>query len=548
MSRRSADVPARPWILLAASLLLTSACTSASRFAPSKLREIDTAIETAIAAGKTPGAVFWLEHAGAVHHRAYGNRSVAPALERATEDTMYDAASLTKAVATAPSVWLLIERGRIDLDAPVTRYLPEFNGGWREQVTIRHLLTHTSGISLNVSLREEWSGYDEGVRRAATARVQWRPGMLFRYSDVNSILLGEIVRRISGMPLDRFAREQIFVPLGMLDTTFRPAEVAPAKLARIAPTELTHGVILRGVVHDALARRMGGVAGHAGMFTTASDLARFARAMLSGGAGVWRPGTVRAMTTVQSPACVAGLRAGAFDLDTSYSRPRGDLFPLGSFGHTGFTGGFFWIDPRSRSFYVFLSNRVHPDDSGNVTSLQPLLGTLAAKAAGVTATEPPPPARWIAGGMNVHNGIDTVMADEFEPLSGLRVAVLTDAAATDQSGSPVLDVLASARRVNVVARLGTGRGCASGLPSYDLSAEAARPRTERFRGIDAIVVDLQNSDDLAAALEAVADTGVRMIVLDRTVRDGRTVAGIARTLRDERKLNVELAVVPISTW
>src|SRR5215213_1039858 len=257
---------------------------------------IDSAINQAIAEKKLPGGVLWVEHDGKVLiHRAYGNRALEPAVEPMTRDTIFDAASLTKVVATSPSIWLLIDRGKIKLDEPAKTYLPEMQDG---AITIRHLLTHTSGLRPNVDLRDEWSGYGEGLRRAFAEIPRNRPGAVFRYSDINYTLLGEIVHRVSGQPLDLFARKNIFVPLGMKDTTFKP------RLSkRIAPTE--NG--LRGVVHDPTSRRMGGVAGQAGLFTTTGDLAKFARAILN---GRFFP---KQMTEVVSPKEVAIRRAGGVD-------------------------------------------------------------------------------------------------------------------------------------------------------------------------------------------------------------------------------------------
>ncbi|HEX7421072.1 MAG TPA: serine hydrolase domain-containing protein [Thermoanaerobaculia bacterium] len=365
-------------------LALLAACATAANidqtFDRAKLREIDARIEQAIAEHQIPGGVLWIERNGVAYHRAYGNRALVPAVEKNSEDTIYDAASITKVTATAPSIWLLIQQGKIAIDAPAKTYVPEFTGGWRDEITIRHLLTHTSGLRPDLTLTDKWNGFDEAWHRILSEEVQQRPGAIFRYSDINYELLGEIVHRVSGESLDQFARKHIFEPLGMMDTRFYPATQRPSDLRRIAPTEMTDAIMLRGVVHDPTARRMGGVAGHAGMFTTAADMAKFARALLNGGGGVFTPETVKQMTSVQSPLGLAVRRAGGFDIDSGFSRPRGSLFPLGSYGHTGWTGGMIWIDPYSRTFYVFMSNRVHPDGKGNVLSLQRDLGTLVAES------------------------------------------------------------------------------------------------------------------------------------------------------------------------
>ncbi len=260
----------RPFVFLT---LFAAACASTP--APAPRPDVDAAIEHAIAEKKIPGAVIWIEKGAGVYTRAYGSRALVPAVEPNDAGTIYDAASITKVVATAPSIWLLIERGKVELDAPISRYLGAAGASreWRDEITVRHLLTHTSGLRPSLPLSDSWSGYDEGVRRAIAEDPRNRPGAIFRYSDINYILLGEIVRRASGEPLDVFARRNIFEPLAMRDTRFRGVAAGDDD-ARVAPTESG----LRGIVHDPTARRMGGVAGHAGVFTTAADLAKFARA------------------------------------------------------------------------------------------------------------------------------------------------------------------------------------------------------------------------------------------------------------------------------
>ncbi|HMO64584.1 MAG TPA: serine hydrolase domain-containing protein, partial [Verrucomicrobiota bacterium] len=349
---------------------------------PGQLPALEAALASAIAAGKTPGGVLWLERDGEVHRLALGRRAVAPAPEPMTADTVFDAASLTKVVATTPAVLRLVALDRVRLDAPVRTYLPEFTGEGREEVTVTHLLTHTSGLRAGIPLRPEWSGYDAGLALALAEMPTAPPGTQFRYSDVNFILLGELVRRVSGRGLDEFCAAELFGPLGMRDTRFNP----PAGLRpRIAPTTLVGGEYLRGVVHDPTARRLGGVAGHAGLFTTAADLARFCRMLLDEGAldgvRVLDPLLVRLMVSVQTPPGLTAARRGlGWGIDSPYAGPRGELFPVGSYGHTGWTGTSLWVDPFSRTFVIFLANRNHPTEDGNVLALRRQLGTLAARA------------------------------------------------------------------------------------------------------------------------------------------------------------------------
>ncbi len=352
-----------------------------SVFHEQKLREMDAAIEEAIAQGKCPGGVLWLEHGGQAYHKAYGKRALVPAAEPMTEDTIFDAASLTKVVATTPSVMLLVERGAVKLDAPVCAYLPEFTGDGRERVTVRHLLTHTSGLRPDIGLESPWTGREAAIRLCCAERLKGAPGREVIYSDTGFILLGEIVRRVTGRELNRFAAEEIFGPLQMVDAGFNPP---PEKQPRIAPTEALNGQPLRGVAHDPRARRMGGVAGHAGLFFTANDLARYARMLLTlgelDGVRVFKPETIRLMTSVQTPPDLAARRGLGWEIDSDYGAPRGEVFPIGSFGHTGWTGTSLWVDPFSRSFVIFLSNRNHPAERGGIGALRQKLGTLAAQA------------------------------------------------------------------------------------------------------------------------------------------------------------------------
>ena len=371
---------------LCVALVLLAGCAtprvSKNVFRPDKLAAMDAAIDSAIASNRCPGGVLWLEHDGVAYRKAYGNRALVPEGETMTENTVFDMASLTKVMATTPAVMLLVERGQVKLDAPARTYLPEFAGDDRDLVTVRELMTHTSGLPPDLELRTDWSGYETAIQKACAETLQSKPGTVFKYSDINFILLGEIVQRVSKLPLPVFVQREIYGPLKMTDTGFLPLENG-IKLSRIAPTEVVDGKPWRGVVHDPTARRMGGVAGHAGLFSTASDVARYARMMLNlgqlDGVRIFKPETVKLMTSVQtSPGIPA--RGLGWDIDSPYSGPRGALFPIGSYGHTGWTGGSLWIDPFSKSFVIFLSNRNHPTEAGNVLPLRRRLGTLAAEA------------------------------------------------------------------------------------------------------------------------------------------------------------------------
>lgn len=366
------------------------------QFDAARLADIDRAVLDHIAARQLPGAVFHLERGSAVYQQAFGRYTYDAQARPVSLDTVFDAASLSKVLSTAPSVLLLAEEGKLDLGAPLARYLPECADGGKDVITVRHLLTHASGLPAGLPARPAWQGDAAALSLACGQALTHAPGSFFRYSDINYILLGLLVERVAGMPLDQFAQRRIFTPLGMVDTGYRPLARMPVQ--RIAPTQrapsdgaaslhgdLAPGALLQGAVHDPTVRRMGGVAGSAGVFSTVRDVARFARMLLGegqlDGVRILSAASVRLLTTVQSPPGIAR-RGMGMDIDSPFAqRPRGTLFPVGSYGHTGFTGCILWVDPRSRTFYVLLSNRVFPDDKSSVLALYTQLGTLSAQAA-----------------------------------------------------------------------------------------------------------------------------------------------------------------------
>ena len=396
---------------------LLTACASPKLapppFSGDSLRDIDAAIQSAIAEKKLPSAVYHLERMGRQYEKAYGRFDYDENVAAIGAGTLFDIASLTKVVATTPSVLILVEEGKLALDARLVDYFPECANGGKEAITLRHLLTHVSGLPAGIPAKPPWSGVAAAKELACRQVVTDAPGTKFRYSDINFLLLGMLVERVSGQSLADFATQHIYQPLGMKDTVFRPRSFEPVRYtwADIAPTQviteaslktglhqdLFAGDVLRGTVHDPTARLMGGVAGSAGLFSTARDLAIYARMLLNGGewngVRVLSRETVRLMSTAQTPRDVPERRALGFDIDSPYSRPRGSLFPTGSyehpgsFGHTGFTGCVLWIDPSSQSFYVFLSNRVYPKDGAGIVPLYATLGTLSAQAIASTGFE-----------------------------------------------------------------------------------------------------------------------------------------------------------------
>jgi len=376
---------------------LTQTTPEAAGLLPSQLKYIDEAVGTSIQAGEIPGAVVLVARHGLMaYFKAFGNRAIQPKPEPMTLDTIFDISSLTKVIATTPSIMLLVENGSLRLEDRVRRYLPNFAGGGKDSITVGQLLTHYSGLPPDFDLSRQWSGYPAALEELWRISTDSEPGKEFVYSDLNFIALGEIVHAVSGQMLDTYAQEHIFIPLEMTDTLFHP----PAKLVkRVAPTESRRNTlkylkglslspasldqILRGEVHDPTAWRMGGVAGHAGLFSTAQDLAIYAQMLLDQGAHrggrLLSPLTVQAMTSPQSPNNSQQIRGYGWDLDSNYSSPRGDIFRDG-FGHTGFTGTSLWIHPPTDTFIIILSNRVHPDGGKDINHLRAVIANIVAAA------------------------------------------------------------------------------------------------------------------------------------------------------------------------
>ena len=541
----------------------------------SHLAAMDSVITDEISKGRLPGAVVVVGRKGRlVWQKVYGSRAVDPSREAMTIDTIFDVASLTKVVATATSIMILVQRGKVRLNDPVSRYIPELKGEGRERVTIEQLLTHVSGYAPDFDLRERWTGHDEAIKRLIVEPLRNPPGTRFTYSDIGFIALGEVVARVSGMPLDQFAKKHIFEPLKMRDTGFRP----DASLqSRIAPTEKRRGqlsylgdsaanvgaegdVWLRGQVHDPTSYRMNGVAGHAGLFSTASDLAIYCQMILNygeyGGVRILSPLSVNEMTRPRIITSTGGTRGLGWDINTSFSSNRGELFPLGSTGHTGFTGTSIWIDDASEMFVVFLSNRVHPDGKGEVG---PLRGRVSSIVAG-SVTDPAVAKRareytnryyemvqyqrQFASHLNssavsakVLTGIDVLERDGFKQLAGLKIGLVTNHTGRNREGRATIDVLNKAPGVRLVALFSPEHGIrgladekisdskdeATGLPIYSLYGETRRPKPEQLRDIDALVYDIQDVgarfytyiSTLGHIMEEAAKKKIPVFVLDR---------------------------------
>ncbi len=343
-----------------------------------RLQHIDAVVAEGLERERMPGCVVLVGCRGRIAWlKAYGARQLVPEVVPMTTDTVFDLASLTKPIATATSIMALIEQERLKLDDKVETHISEFGTNGKDAITIEQLLTHQAGLIPDNSLRDYQDGPKLAFQRIHKLDLRAEPGTRFIYSDVGFLVLGELVERISGRPLNKYAQSTIFEPLGMSETMFLPNE---SLRSRAAVTQQRDGNWMQGEVHDPRSFELGGVAGHAGLFSTASDLAKYAQMMVNGGklgdVRVIREETVDLMRTPIEVS--SGLRALGWDVRTGYSSNRGDLFSSEAFGHGGFTGTAIWIDPQLDLFVVFLSNRVHPDGKGSVNSLAGRIGTIAA--------------------------------------------------------------------------------------------------------------------------------------------------------------------------
>lgn len=609
----------RLFAFLAAGFLAAwPACAQHEQVAPYAAGPLlDEALNEAVQQHLIPGAVLIVGHSGQiVYRKAYGYRSLIPRKEKMTLDTIFDAASLTKVVATMPSIMKLFEEGKIRLDDPVTKYLPEFQGGHSE-ITVRNLMTHFSGLRPDLDLVPRWSGYETGIEKALHDPPATPPGEHFVYSDINFILMGEIVHRLSGEMLNKYAKEKIFVPLRMRESEFLP----PASLRpRIAPTEIDPdtGRPLRGVVHDPTSRYMGGVAGHAGLFTTAADLARYAQMWLNKGwlpaAGgklkdqVFSPLTIQKFTEPGTPADQPVLRALGWDMDSPFSSNRGELFPLGSFGHTGFTGTSLWIDPTTNSYVVLLTNVVHPHRGNSLSSLRSRVATLVAASFGVDAPGVSLTSynetlgmagihRVVARNADAETGLDVLEKSGFLELQGKRVGLITNQTGLDREGNRNVDAMLKAG-INVTrlyspehgiagvadADVANSKDAVTGLPVTSLFRPNERRLTpDKMQGTDVLVYDIQDvgarfytySCTLLYALQEAAKAHKPFYVLDRPnpitgthvegpmlddnlhsfvgcyampLRHGLTFGELATMANVEQHWNADLHVIKMQNW
>jgi SSS family transporter len=671
---RTKAVAAALILLLAANPFISPATAAAQTAQPQPIATPDftpitALVNQAIAAKKLPGAVVIINHNGKkIFEQAYGNRAVEPSTEPMTEDTIFDMASLTKCLVTATAMMQLYEAGKYQFDDPVAKYLPAFAANGKENVTIRELLTHYSGLPEDVDLKDPWGlaapDKAEGIRRAMNATLYGPPGVTFKYSDINFITLGALVEKLSGQPLDVYAQEHIFTPLNMTHTRYLPINTAcgPSNfipflsredsltailhtgravdkfctasswnaedwVPNIAPTahdnELNAKVnpnfdrLLRGTVHDPTTRRMGGVAGHAGVFSSAADVSLYAQALLDKllhdtGPFPLNQSTLQLMTRPEQPPTAdvtatiftadgqpakgVATRGFGWDINSAYSRPRGEIFPIGSFGHTGFTGTSLWIDPQSDTFVILLANAIHPRGNPPISTLRGQVATAAAKALGLGGTP-----------QHTITGIDVLEQTHYAALqqaasrhqNQLRIGLLTNQSGFDSKGIRTIDLLATeapqqvpglqlttlfSPEHGILGKQDTASVASETDPTthvpvislYGPKDSDKRPSHAQLKDLDAILIDLQDAGVRfytyeavtgyfleAAAQERTFGHNLEIIVLDRPdligglqvqgavsdagrdsytnymplpIRHGLTLGELARYINGERRL------------
>jgi len=541
-------------------------------------QDLTQRVQYELQTGHIPGAVVLVGQRDQVLYReAFGQRSLMPEQQAMQPDTLFDIASLTKVVATSTAVMQLVEQGKLDLDAPAARYWPQFAANGKAGITLKQLLTHNSGLRAGLDLTAKINGEQAVLARLVAEKPKRPPGTQFIYSDINFIVLAEIVERVSGQRFDRYCEQQIFAPLGMKNTRFLPPE---QWRGRIAPNGVEKGVLRWGEVQDPTAHRMGGVTGSAGVFSNADDLARFAQMLLKGGTldGVKILDATSVARLIQPHSLPGDVKRGlGWDIRSPYSVGLGDAFSVRSFGHTGYTGSLLWIDPASGGYLIVLANHLHPNDAGNVKPLR------RAAAAVVGAALKP---------VAVYTGIDMLELERFKTLSGKRVALVTHQGGRNREGQRTVDILAAAQNLELVKLFSPEHGLnadkegkidssideKTGLPVLSLYGKSRRPSAEALEGIDSIVIDLQDvgvrfytyASTMGYVMEEAAKKGVEVVVLDRPnpinaaavqgpmldaslqsftayyttpVRHGMTMGELAEMFNVEKKIGAKLKVV-----
>jgi len=577
------------------------------------ISRIDRLMADAIEKGACPGGVVLVGNCERIiWKKAYGYRVLEPEKIKMTEDTIFDLASVTKVVATATSIALLIERGQISLNDRVSRFIPEFAAKGKERITIEQLLIHRGGLIPDNSLKDYERGPSEAMKKIYNLDLVAQPGEKFIYTDVGYIVLGEIVKRVTGLPLDRFARQELFLPAGMTRTTFNPPKTWWNKCA---PQEKRKKKWILGEVHDPRAYALGGVAGHAGLFSTADDLARYCRMILNGGEingrRILSPLTIRTMTDLRPLGAVSGVRGLGFDIATGYSSARGDLFcRYRSFGHTGFTGTSMWIDPTTGLYVIILTNRLHPEGKGNVIDLRRKIATVVASAAKADPFDRITGYPWTdmeqttksyretsSPDSQVLTGLDVLVRDGFKILAGRKVGIITNHTGLSRDGRHIVNLIANVKNVDLVALFSPEHGFKgvldrkiendtdplTGLPIYSLYGKTRIPTDEMLAGVDTLIFDIQDIgarfytyiSTMGNAMQAAAKHNIRFIVVDRPnpitgcyiegpladtdkfaftafyrlpVAHGMTIGELAQLFNKEMKIGADLEIIKMENW
>lgn len=574
-------------------------------------KSIEEIIKKAIQEGKAPGVVVLIGNREKIlYFRAFGYRALIPKKFPMTTHTIFDLASLTKVVATTTAVMQLVEKGKLRIEDFVYQYWPEFKNNGKEEITIQHLLTHYSGLRAGLDQDPKWTGYNTALNLILQEKPIASPGTKFIYSDINFQILGEVVRKISGMPLDQYCTENIFKPLKMKDTYFNP----PFSLRkRIAPTQYQYknkGKMLWGEVHDPTSYAMGGVAGHAGLFSTASDLSHFVQMLLNNGSfkgvRILTPHSIERMTTPQVVPDHSTLRGLGWEIDPFSSCLGDEASQIKPYGHTGFTGTSIWIDPVSKTYLIILSNQVHPNGIGNVKPLRKQLTTLlfaTLKQISPDSVSTSPFPSWNEMKENqipnhkVMTGIDVLKEEKFTPLTGLQIGLITNPTGIDSNGQRTLDLMLNTSVLKLKTLFSPEHGLyghmegkvnsmvepSTGLPVYSLYGEVRRPTKEMLKDLNAIVFDLQEAgvrfytylSTLGYVMEVAAREKIPFYVLDRPnpltasfvqgplpnkgvesftayfplpIRHGMTIGELAKMFNTEKKIGAQLHVIKMQNY
>lgn len=603
------------WPALICSLLnMSQVHAGAVNLNSEKLDSIDSIVRDEIKSGRIPGAVVLVGRGDQVaYFKAFGDRAKTPSIEPMTTDTVFDMASLTKPMATATAIMILVEEGKIKLSDPIRKFLPDWDNHGKGSITIDQLLRHRSGLIPDNDIKDFATGPEKAWQNMAKLDLLGPPGEQFRYSDVGFMALGRIIEKVSNQSLDEFARKRIFEPLGMQDSGYAAAgKPLPEKQkARTAPTAVVDGQMAHGQVHDPRSRALNGIAGHAGLFSSALDVSNYAQMLLNGGTGpngksILSPLTVRLMIDAgDSP--LGERRALGWDVRTSYSHPRGALMGPLSFGHTGFTGTSLWIDPETSLYVVILTSRLHPSGKGDSSSIRYRVATAAASAItdasimGTTVADrnesvPIQKSIRMTTGKTL-NGIDVLKASGFAVLKGKKVGLVTNHTGLDRDGNATIDLLHKAPDVKLVAlfspehgirgavdkELGDSKDEKTGLPIFSLYGKNRKPTADQLKDLDVLVYDIQDIgvrfytylSTLSLVMEAAGENNKLLYVLDRPnpirgdrfggiMRDkatrtfvadhdipvitGMTIAEYARMLKLERQLPVNLEIIKCQNY